>query len=509
MKQFSDLLRMMSYVSQSSDTFECLGNLISTFEHNSNEEFKSKPFKTRVEPLYDSYYGINDCVALENSFIAFRNKSINEISIFNLESNELVAEHISAESIKMISSRFVQVTNHNLNGVYDLKTQKIEIPCEYTNIKYYGDSFVCRESENATYRLYVCDINGQVINNSVFPIYDKNEICCIFKSTDYSLFSIKKHSCYSLILVRAGKTFTLAEHCLITGSGSCEEDLERWYMCSHPYCLDGGLICIQRFKDDEIISLSYNNLNMQVTHNLYQEIDQLMNTRHKVYAKVSGSSNDRISISKCCWGLYRLDSTNSLEMLLHHKYDEIKLREDGLLDVRIDNSWGLATVENGELTSIKYKYPITSVHVVDSRTNLCGVLSKDFTKILIPTKFQEIRYAEQCVLNGQLQVVSTSNNLPSKPIAVGMYFPTDYLYDGEFEMAPFYTQYAVIDDHYKKVSDFIYDDILYYEPKKIIVALSKDDEDNRKLDLYSLDGVLNPSNLSKEEREEFEKWCSM
>lgn len=498
MKQSSDLQKMMILVSQSSDTYECLGNLITTYEHGYFREY-SLIHRKYVEPMFDSLYGINDNFSVDSSYIAFKNKRLKEISIFDVESNELVAANISADNIKIISSRFVQVTTNDLHGVYDLITKSIVIPCKYRVIRFYSDSFVCIEKQSGLYHHYLCDTSGQVLlgdNNYT----SSKEIYCIFKNSVYSLYSLKVEDGidprYSLILVRDGQQFFLTGDCFIDGFGTYDQ-LSKWYMCKHAYCLANGWICILMYKENELIGPWHSTENMEAIKSLYSVIDEQMETTHHVYGttfinEYNSSYHTDICVSRCCWGLYKLNSNNTLEMLLHHKYDTIKLREDGLLDVRIGKSWGLAT-EEGEITAIKYASPITSPHVNDSNTNLCGFLSEDYRTVLIPTQYQSIKYAGFC----------------DRPIALGKYGVPQCTqpgsYDGVMETQDRYSiceiKYAIIDNNFKKVTDYVYDKVLFYEPKNIIVAVLET-EDKFKVDLYSVDGFLNPENVTKEEREE-------
>ena len=495
MKQSSDLQKMMILVSQSSDTYECLGNLISTYEHGYFNGFASRSSRY-LEPIFDSFYGMDDSFFVKNTFIAFKNKTLKEISIFDVESNELIADHISADNIKIISSRFIQVTTDDLFGVYDLITQSIVIPCKYSNIRFYSDSFICREKERGLYYQYLCDLTGQIVQEENYSRYQ--EIFCIFKSCDYSLYSSRDEDAteseYYLTLVRDGKKVLLTKPCFEDGYGTYSE-LNKWYMCKHAYCLENGLICIQMYMQNELIVPRHISEDIETIKALYLDIDRKMETTHRINTacnNYNGSYHTDICISRCCWGLYKLNSSYSLEMLLHHKYDTIKLRKDGLLDVRIGKSWGLAT-EDGEITAIKYDSPITSSRVIETNTKLCGYLSEDYRTVLIPTQYQKIKYADRL----------------GTPIAVGKYGIPQCTqpggYDGVMESEDIYSiceiKYAIIDHNYRKITDYIYDIVLFYEPKNIIVAVLET-ENKFKIDLYSLEGTLNPENVTKEEREE-------
>lgn len=88
-----------------------------------------------------------------------------------------------------------------------------------------------------------------------------------------------------------------------------------------------------------------------------------------------------------------VDSNNFLKIPI--RYDEIELRNDGLLNVRIGNNWGIINIEGFNITDISYKEKIEFDHsgfaiVQNSYDDLYGVIRKD-GKVLIPSKYLHIR----------------------------------------------------------------------------------------------------------------------
>jgi hypothetical protein len=444
-------------------------------------KYYCSPYDKYLNPFFDSYFGLNVKNAVHNAFVAFKNKSTKEISVFNVDTGDVVAEDLEVEQVEFISEQYLLVTIDKLYGVYNVNSASIEIPCKFKRIIFYGDLFICKIEDDSAAQLYVCTKRGL----SWIEYSSYHEINCVLKDKDCSVYSAYDGKHYHLFSLNDGEIFALRSFCI------CEPE----FMYGHAYSLSDELICIPECIDEEIIGPQFSEENEQAISEIFKNIDKKMQSVHYIYSHgKEGYGSDMLLVSKCRLGLYQLQCGSFLTMVLPHKYDEIILRNDGMFDIRIENRWGLATKECGEITAVKYKYRVTDIRVVDAVSNLCGVLSNDYKKELISTIYNDIVFAN---LEYDEDFPEYSIKLP---IAVGKFISfkkSDIIND---EVSVYFDEklkYAVLNKKGKIKSDFLYDHVFYYEPKKLIAAFIETEKDTYKLDVYTLEGILNPPIVNK------------
>lgn len=86
------------------------------------------------------------------------------------------------------------------------------------------------------------------------------------------------------------------------------------------------------------------------------------------------------------------------QKVIPFKYDEITAREDGRFDVRLNNRWGILTIDGFEIVRIKYSSPLPKqfdkeIIVKDAESECFGLLAPDGSEI-IPTVYEHILGSE-------------------------------------------------------------------------------------------------------------------
>lgn len=86
------------------------------------------------------------------------------------------------------------------------------------------------------------------------------------------------------------------------------------------------------------------------------------------------------------------------QKVIPFKYDEIIAREDGRFDVRINNRWGILTIDGFEVVRIKYSSPLPKhfdkeIVVKDAESECYGLLSPDGAE-MIPTVYEHLLGSE-------------------------------------------------------------------------------------------------------------------
>ena len=257
------------------------------------------------------------------------------------------------DDIQQLTSISYAVKKNNHWGVYRLDTRNCIIPIEYDSIRFYGGHTVLLRKDG---------------------FWGAKDI--LLTDPYYSTYKVSIPTEYLEIKIL--------------------DDNQKYYGCkkNDNYNNEPCYILV-RYDGEEIDLMEFHIFDSQF---IYFDSSHFLTSQDGKYGFISVNGFTTSTLKK--------EGTTGYTSI-PFKYDEVRMRDDGLFNVRIDNKWGILSIEGREITPIKYIEPLpdpfnVNVKVQDADSLYFGVLS--------PTGFEIIPTIYQHLLECKKEIVECEDN---------------------------------------------------------------------------------------------------